>query len=90
MLIPSRLEPFGLVALQAAQMARPVVATRIGGLPEIVVHGETGLLVSPDDLEQIVEALSFLLSNPQARAQMGLRARVRAQTHFNFQDWVDS
>jgi len=43
--MPSRREPFGLVAVQAAQMARPIVASRVGGLPEIVRHGETGLLV---------------------------------------------
>ena len=46
--MPSREDSLPLVALEAARMARPVVATRVGGLPEIVVHQETGLLVEPE------------------------------------------
>src|SRR5262249_53155861 len=58
LLIPSRLESFPLVALQGALMARPVVASTVGGLPEIVVHGETGLLFAKEDNVGFVEALS--------------------------------
>ena len=60
---PSRCqESFGLGALEAALMARPVVATRVGGLPEVVVHGETGLLVEPNNKISLADALAFLIT----------------------------
>jgi glycogen(starch) synthase len=89
--IPSRWrEPFCLVALQAAQMARPVVATRVGGLPEIVVHGQTGLLVERENSSAIAEAIAFLLEHPDVAAQMGRDARSRARDVFSWERFVDS
>jgi glycogen(starch) synthase len=88
--MPSRTEAFGLAALQAAQMARPVVATRVGGLPEIVVHGETGLLVEKEDSRALAEAITFLLDHPQTAVQMGEAARRRAQEVFNWERYVDA
>ena len=84
-LLPSRWqEAFGLVALQAAQMARPVVATRVGGIPEVVAHGETGLLVEPEDPESLGQAVAELLANPARAAAMGEVARARAARLFSF------
>ena len=80
--VPSRRESFGLVAVEAALLERPVVATRVGGLPEIVVHDETGLLVEPDDSAALADAMAFLLDNPQMARRMGARARTRAQRLF--------
>lgn len=88
--MPSRREPFGLVALQTAQMARPIVATRVGGLPEVVVHGSTGLLVNGDDVAALAEGIALLLDRPQAAARMGQAARRRAQTRFGLARMVDA
>jgi glycogen(starch) synthase len=88
-LIPSRHESFGLVALEAALMARPVVGMRVGGLPEVVVHGQTGLLVEPEDSQALAEAVTFLFDHPQRAAQMGEAARQRAREVFSWEQCVD-
>jgi glycosyltransferase involved in cell wall biosynthesis len=72
-------EPFGLVALEAMAAARPVVASDIGGLREIVVPGETGLLVAPGDAVGLSEAIARLLDDPGLRARMGGAARERVE-----------
>ncbi|MDX2273740.1 MAG: glycosyltransferase family 4 protein [Cyanobacteriota bacterium] len=83
-LMPSRWnEPFGLVALQAAQMARPIVATRDGGIPEIVVDNETGLLIERDDQQGLVSSVIHLLEHPQIAENMGLAARRRSIEIFS-------
>ena len=87
-LMPSRQEPFGLVALEAALMARPVVATRVGGLPEIVVHKETGLLVESEDSRSLAEAAALLLSKPQSAVQFGQAAQRRAHDVFSWEQHV--
>jgi glycogen(starch) synthase len=83
-IMPSRIEPLGLVAVQAAQMARPIVATRVDGLPEVVVDGQTGLLTAPDDVHGLAEAMQYLLEHPSIATAMGQAARRRAQEVF---DW---
>jgi glycosyltransferase involved in cell wall biosynthesis len=65
------------VALEAMAMGRPVVASYIGGLPDIVVDGETGLLVPPGDSSVLQQALERLLAEPALRERMGKRARQR-------------
>jgi glycogen(starch) synthase len=88
-LVPSRWkEPFGLVALQAAQMGRPVIASSIGGLPEIVVHEETGLLVSPDDVTALATAMSELIRNADLAKKMGDAACSRVTCYFDFASLV--
>jgi glycosyltransferase involved in cell wall biosynthesis len=72
-------EPFGLVALEAMAAARPVVASDIGGLSEIVAPGETGLLVAPGDAVQLTDAIARLLDDPALRARMGRAARERVE-----------
>jgi len=90
-IIPSRWrEPFGLIALQAAQMARPVVAADVGGLPEVVAHGQTGLLVENENSEALSEAVSFLLTNPDIAIRMGLSAQLRAKKLFSWDRFVDA
>lgn len=80
--VPSRRESFGLVAVEAALMQRPVVAARVGGLPEVVAHEETGLLVEPENSAALAHAIASLLSNPQTAERMGVAARSRAQSKF--------
>ena len=88
--MPSRREGFGLVALEAALMARPVVATRVGGLPEVVAHDQTGLLVAPDDSHALAEAIAWLLAHPERAAEIGQVARRRALEIFNWERCVDA
>ena len=84
--VPSRWqEAFSLVALQAAQMARPVVGTRVGGLPEVVVHGETGMLVDNEDSRALAAAIASLLDSRQRAETMGLAGRARAQRLFSWE-----
>jgi glycosyltransferase involved in cell wall biosynthesis len=89
--MPSRLvEGFGLVALEAALMARPVVATRVGALPEVIVDGHTGVLVERDDSHALAEAIAHLLDRPELATRMGEAARRRAQELFSSKRHADA
>jgi alpha-maltose-1-phosphate synthase len=87
---PSIYEPFGLVILEAMACETPVVASRVGGIPEIVVEGETGYLVDydPTDLESFTSALADrlekLLRDPTLAARMGKAGRERVLQHFGW------
>jgi glycosyltransferase involved in cell wall biosynthesis len=81
--IPSRVEPFGNVAIEAGAAARPVVATRVGGLPEIVRDGETGLLVPPGEPQAVAEGVARLLVDGTLRRSLGERARERVSACFS-------
>jgi glycosyltransferase involved in cell wall biosynthesis len=88
--VPSRWqEPFGLVALQAGQMARPALVTRVGGLPEIIVDGETGWVVEPADSAALADAMCAVLENPAEATRRGTAARERASQHFSGTRMVD-
>lgn len=89
--VPSRWrEPFPMVALEAAQMGRPVVATDVGGLPESVVHQQTGLLVGKEDSIALAKAITFLLDHPDRAMQMGEAGRLRVKTKFSLEQYVDA
>jgi glycogen(starch) synthase len=89
--VPSRgWEALPLVALEGAFMARPVVASRDGGLPEVVVHKKTGWLVEKDDSTGLAQAFSFFLEHPEAVIQMGQAARQRAHDVFSIARCVDA
>ena len=81
--VPSRLEPFGRVSLEAMAMARPVVATRAGGIPEVVEDGRTGLLVPGFDPAALAEAMETMLRDAQRRARFGQAGRLRAVERFS-------
>lgn len=83
-LVPSRtMEGFSLVALEAAQAARPVVASRVGGIPETVEDGVSGILVAPDDPAALAAGIDRLLSNPSLADRMGLAGQRRARSHYD-------
>ena len=81
--LPSRAEGFGRVLIEAACLEKPVVASRVGGIPEVVVDGETGLLVAPDDPSALADALGRLLGDPGLRAKLGAAARRRVTERFS-------
>jgi glycosyltransferase involved in cell wall biosynthesis len=81
-------ESFGLTLAEAAACGRPVVATRSGGAEEIVVHGETGLLVPGGDSAALADAVMSLLADPDRANAMGAAGRRRAETCFDIQMMV--
>lgn len=89
-LVPTRGgEGFGLVALQAAQMGRPVIAARTGGLTEVVVDGETGVLFEPADVDGLARGILDVIQNPERTRRMGEAARTRAVDTFSADRYQD-
>jgi glycogen(starch) synthase len=89
--MPSRvIEGFGFVAMEAAMMGRPVVATRSGGLTEAVVEGETGLLVERENSAALADAIASLLDRPEVARKMGQAAQTRARAMFKSEQHVDA
>jgi glycosyltransferase involved in cell wall biosynthesis len=84
-LVPSRVESFGLVAVEALLLGRPVVATNIGGLPEVIRDGETGVLVEPEDPAALADAVIRLLSDPARAAELGRAGREDARSRFSME-----
>lgn len=89
-IVPSRVEPFGLVALEAAHAARPVIASAVGGLPEVVVDNRTGLLVPPDSPGALAAAIKTLIEAPDRARALGEAARERALRDFRWDGFVDA
>jgi alpha-maltose-1-phosphate synthase len=96
---PSIYEPFGLINLEAMACGTPVVASAVGGIPEVVVHGKTGYLVDPGlshtppyeprDPGQfargLAEAMNRLLTDPALRHHMGQNGRLYVEQYFSWQ-----
>jgi glycogen synthase len=96
---PSVYEPFGIINLEAMACETPVVASAVGGIPEVVDHGETGLLVAPEAISlteveprhpeqfarDLAGAVNTLLDNAELRASMAARARARVEQHFSWE-----
>ncbi|HEY8188550.1 MAG TPA: glycosyltransferase family 4 protein [Pyrinomonadaceae bacterium] len=83
--IPSLKEATSIAGLEAMAAARAVVATRVGGLPEIIEDGVTGLLVPPRDPEALAVAITRVLEEPELRRQLGLAARARVEKEFTWE-----
>jgi starch synthase len=81
---PSLYEPLGIVNLEAMACGTAVVGSRVGGVPEVVADGETGLLVPPGDPAALADAINVLLAAEHRAAQMGRLGRVRAETQFGW------
>jgi len=81
--LASVLEAAPIVVLEAMACAKPVIATRVGGVPELVIDGETGILVPPKQPEAIAKAVLYLLNHPKEAGEMGLKGRQRVTDHFN-------
>lgn len=80
---PSLFEPFGITIVEAMYSGLPVVATNVGGIPEIVKDGETGLLVSPRDYGALADALLRLIEDPAMARSMGENGRAEALLRFS-------
>ena len=81
--LPSYREGFGTVAIEAGAMSLPAVVTRVTGLVDAVVDGETGVLVPPRNVEALTQALQSMIESPEMRYRMGQAARQRAVRYFD-------
>jgi glycosyltransferase involved in cell wall biosynthesis len=89
LVLPSILpEPFGLVVAEAMAAGKPVIATAQGGPTEMVVEGETGFLIPPNDPSALASAIKNLLTNPEVTARLGKAARQRFLDHFEMRDYM--
>jgi len=83
LVLPSRIETMGRVLVEAQLAGLPVVGTRVGGIPEAMVEGVTGLLVDPDDVDGLSQAITTLCQCPEMRDEMGQEALRWATARFN-------
>ncbi|MCX7591275.1 MAG: glycosyltransferase family 4 protein [Kiritimatiellae bacterium] len=89
LVLPSREEGSGQVIVEAMAMGKPVVASRVGGIPEYVSEGETGILVPPADSTALAGALVALLSSPERLSALGRAALERARSEFDSGKIID-
>ena len=82
-LMPSGSETFGLAALEAMACEVPVVASNVGGLPELIVDGETGFLCELDDIDAFTDRTRALLTDDDLHARMSAASRQRAEDAFD-------
>jgi glycosyltransferase involved in cell wall biosynthesis len=87
--LASRWEGFGLVFLEAMAAGKPVVATRVSAIPEVVVDGETGLLVPPEDPQALAGAIIRLCHDPSESRRLGNNGYRRVREHFTAGRLVD-
>jgi glycosyltransferase involved in cell wall biosynthesis len=83
--VPSHVEPLGNATLEAMAYAQPVVGGDVGGIPEMVVPGQTGLLVPPRAPDQLAAALGRLIADPAERARLGAAGRARCRELFSLE-----
>jgi glycosyltransferase involved in cell wall biosynthesis len=87
--LPSEYEAFGIVLLEAAACEKPCIGTRVGGVPEVILEGKTGLLVDYGDSNALAEAIIDLLGDEPGRKMMGKAARERVRNIFTWPKIVD-
>lgn len=85
--VSSRRESFGVAAVEASSAGLPVVATDVGGLPEVVDHEETGIVVPPEDVDALSAAIDRLIENPAERRKLGSAGRRKVEEHY---DWDEN
>jgi len=83
LVVPSTQESFGMVIIEAMAMQTPVIGTNIGGIPELVHDGETGIIVPPKDINSLSVAISCLISDFDLRCRMGVNGRKKVEKMFD-------
>ena len=87
-LMPSLTEGFPRVAIEAMASSKPVIATRVGGTPEAIVDGQSGILVPPKDTGAMASAIARLVADPDLQARLGSSARQRTEQHYSAASYV--
>ncbi len=88
--LPSRIEPLGIVNLEAMAAGKAVVATRVDGVPEIIKNGENGILVEPENPDKLAEAMLELLDDLELRKQMELKNMQAVKKKYSWEKVADS
>jgi glycosyltransferase involved in cell wall biosynthesis len=83
--MPSRAEGFGVAAVEAAAAGLPVVASNVHGIPDVVEHERTGLLVQPNNVAALAEAIRRLAANPDLRGELGRRGRLLVENRYRWE-----
>lgn len=86
---PSLHETFGLIYLEAMSYGKPVIGTKVGGIPEVIKEGETGLLVPPGNSQALAEAILYLLKNDLLRKKMGENTRMHVRINFSIEETIE-
>jgi glycosyltransferase involved in cell wall biosynthesis len=84
LVVPSNFEPFGIVILEAYASSTPVIASNVGGIPELIANGKTGLLVPPKNPQELAEAVLKVLQNKNMSSRLGKNGRKKAE-HFSWE-----
>jgi|YNPMSStandDraft_1061717.scaffolds.fasta_scaffold01204_7 glycosyltransferase involved in cell wall biosynthesis len=88
--LPSLWEAFGIISVESMAMGVPVIASRVGGIPEVVRDGETGLLVSPENSDELGRAIISLLADPAYAQRLGLQGIQWVSTQFSLTNMVQA
>ncbi|HWQ71183.1 MAG TPA: glycosyltransferase [Desulfitobacteriaceae bacterium] len=83
--VPSRQESFGVTAVEGSACGCPIIASRVGGLPEVVIDGETGLLIPPENTKELCSAMEFMIAYPEKRRLMGQAGRKLVMEYYDWQ-----
>ncbi len=86
--LPSLMEGLGIVLLEAMAMRKPIIASRVGGTPEVVENGVTGILVPPGDSGLLADEIFKLIQDPQTQVMMGDAGKKRLQSHFDLKHTI--
>jgi glycosyltransferase involved in cell wall biosynthesis len=87
--VPSLQEAFGLVVTEAMACGKPVIGTRVGGIPDQIIDGYNGFLVRPRSPEEIAEKIIYLVDNPDEARHMGMNGRRIVEERFNIEKRVE-
>ena len=82
------IESFSMAAVEAMAMEVPVIATNIGGVPEVIDDGKTGIIIPPGNVDALCEAIKYLIQNPGVRFRMGQNGRLRVLDRFTIESNV--
>jgi phosphatidylinositol alpha-1,6-mannosyltransferase len=77
-------EGFGIVFVEASACAKPVIAGRAGGAPEVVLHGQTGFLIDPENPKELMDAILRLWSDRELAVRLGLAGKERVEREFTW------
>ncbi len=83
--LPSRVEPFGIAIIEALASGKPVVSTKVGGIPEIIENGSNGLLVEPDDPQALCEAMRTVWDDPALARELAAAGQATVKQRFQWE-----
>lgn len=88
--VPSHVEPLGNATLEAMSHSLPVIGSNVGGIPEMIVHNQTGLLVEPQHVGDLARAIARLIDDAPLRSSLGLAGRARCEQLFSLNVHIDN